>query len=158
MDYIISLKAKALLAIMDPDNEAAFRKIFREYSREFHTPLHEVADLPLEDVLTAYFESKFEDMDPSLLHNELVAITTSEEEQAEIDQDDDAFFKAAAEDVRKEVEKISRSSPPPPPPVVEDHDEIHMIFDDNLPEEKTDLLKQLLEGDPTRAPPPGKKK
>jgi hypothetical protein len=43
---------------LDPDYPV--RRIFRWYSKAFHTPLHLVEELPLYDVLLAYWEEQFE--------------------------------------------------------------------------------------------------
>lgn len=53
----------ALRSVVKPDGDYFVRRICRWYSREFHTPLHEVEELPLDYVLTQYFESTFEDME-----------------------------------------------------------------------------------------------
>lgn len=37
------------------------RRVFRDYSARFHTPLHVVETLPLEDVLTHYWEAYYEE-------------------------------------------------------------------------------------------------
>lgn len=44
------------------DRDYNLRRIFRWYSEKFHTPLHKVDSLPLEDVLTHYYESIYEAM------------------------------------------------------------------------------------------------
>ncbi len=45
------------------DQEYALRRIFRWYSKTYHTPLHMVDQLPLMDVLTAYWEEEFEGLE-----------------------------------------------------------------------------------------------
>lgn len=42
--------------------EYEIRRIFRAYSKRFHTPLHAVYELPLSFVLEHYFEDVYEDM------------------------------------------------------------------------------------------------
>jgi hypothetical protein len=44
------------------DPEYYLRRIFRWYSKTFATPLHEVEELPLSDVLQHYWEEHYEDM------------------------------------------------------------------------------------------------
>lgn len=61
MDFYKSIKILCLNSVLNPDEEYELRKIFRFYSNKFHTPLDKVADLPLEDVLVAYFESEIEE-------------------------------------------------------------------------------------------------
>ncbi len=60
MDLWESIQHEAMQAVVDPDDEAWIRRVCRFYSRTFHTPLHLVRELPLEDVLLAYFEELFE--------------------------------------------------------------------------------------------------
>ena len=38
------------------------RRIFRWYSRQFSTPLHEVSSMPLIDVLREYYEARYEEL------------------------------------------------------------------------------------------------
>lgn len=45
-----------------PDPEFFLRKVFRWYSKTFVTPLDEVEDLPLADVLRHFYEYHFEEM------------------------------------------------------------------------------------------------
>lgn len=40
------------------------RYIFRWYSVTFHTPLHVVEQLPIEDILQHYYETQYEELDP----------------------------------------------------------------------------------------------
>jgi hypothetical protein len=47
------------LAKTPPDYQ--LRRVFRDYSQRFHTPLHVVETLPLEDVLTHYWEAYYEE-------------------------------------------------------------------------------------------------
>jgi hypothetical protein len=83
MNHYDSLQLLAVRAVMKPDGEYRLRKIFRWYSTTFHTPLHLVDDLPLEDVLTAYYEQTCEEMndeDREILLKEL--LETEEEKRA----------------------------------------------------------------------------
>jgi len=56
------------------------RKIFRWYAKTFFTPIHEVEELPLYDVLQAYFESTFEDLDHEALDIEVADLVETDEE------------------------------------------------------------------------------
>lgn len=62
MDRFKALRLQALQAVLDPDNEANLRHIFRWYSKTFHTPLHIVSTLDEDDVLIAFYEASFEEM------------------------------------------------------------------------------------------------
>lgn len=57
-----------------------YRKIFRWYSKNFYTPLHLVQELPLEDVLRAWYEQTFEDMEDKDLEAEVRKAALSDEE------------------------------------------------------------------------------
>lgn len=63
MDVWESLQQVAMQAAVAPDDDAWLRRIFRQYSKSFSTPLHLVSELPIEDVLLAVFEDMFENMD-----------------------------------------------------------------------------------------------
>ena len=72
-----------------------FRFIYRWYSREFSTPLHEVENLPTEDVLRHYFEVKYEDLSKDeeawaaekerMLYPERAAAAAAKEELQDLD-------------------------------------------------------------------------
>lgn len=71
MDIYKALQLEALgFVMLDPKEahdepgyrEYFMRRVFRWYSKAFSTPLHQVDDLPMVDVLRAYFEEKFEQM------------------------------------------------------------------------------------------------
>ena len=63
MDLYEAIQQQAMLAVVDPDDDAWIRRIFRFYSKNFATPLHLVPQLPLEDVMRAYFEELFSNLD-----------------------------------------------------------------------------------------------
>lgn len=84
MEFFHAIKAKALRDVVLPESKGEYtlRHIFRWYSKTFHTPLHLVDDLPLEDVLRAYFEEKYEGFDQDEIEEEIRALTESKEEKA----------------------------------------------------------------------------
>lgn len=86
--------------------EYDLNRIFRGYSRKFYTPLHVVYTLPLQDVLTAYFDDLFENMDPDQLEDMRIELIKSEEDKAK--------EKAAEEDHEAEdlqiLEQMSREA------------------------------------------------
>lgn len=83
MNHYDALKLLALRAVMKPDSDAHFRSICRWYSITFHTPLHLVDDLPEEDILVAYYEKTYEDMeDPDREELLKVLLETEEEKKA----------------------------------------------------------------------------
>lgn len=58
----------------------SLRKIFREYSKLFHTPLHEVHDLPVEFVVHAWLEEIFETYSMEDLRAEVAEHTRTHED------------------------------------------------------------------------------
>lgn len=65
MNPFLAHRLSALNAVLHPetDPEYELRRIFRWYSKEFHVPLPQVYDLPLDDVLQHYYEAKYEQME-----------------------------------------------------------------------------------------------
>lgn len=63
MHHYEAIKAKAMLAVLKPDMDYFLRRIYRWYSKTFHTPLDQCFDLPIEFILQEYFEEHFEDLE-----------------------------------------------------------------------------------------------
>lgn len=57
MNDILKLQEIALANVLNPDQPYFYRSVCRWYSEKFHTPLHQVFDLPMEFVFLNYFES-----------------------------------------------------------------------------------------------------
>lgn len=79
---IDAIRTKALRSVVKPDMAASLRKVFRWYSEKFATPLHQVDRLPLSDVLTAYFEDMYSNMEEPLLEQELAEMAMTPAERA----------------------------------------------------------------------------
>ena len=113
MNHYDALKLLALRAVMKPDGEAHYKSICRWYSKTFHTPLHTVDELPEEDVLTAYFEDRYEDMEEAEREDALRGLLESEEDrrarQRAKDAEDAESFefaqRLAAEERQKQAQK-----------------------------------------------------
>lgn len=105
MDLIKALQLQALRNVMcdSSDRDYHLRFVFRWYSKTFHTPLHEVGNLPLVDVLTAYFEERFEAYNDGELEQERVRLTETEQEKKEREARE-ATEKALEEDFVRETE------------------------------------------------------
>ncbi len=71
-----------------------FRKIFRWYSKEFSTPLHLVEELPVQDIMQAWYEQTFEDLEDQVLDELVKKSAITEEQQRAIDlrEDSDKAF------------------------------------------------------------------
>ena len=115
MYYFEALLVSALRGAVKPTAEDYLKKVFRWNSKTFATPLHQVGDLPLDDVLGAYFEEQFADMGQEELEAEIRLVTEDADERearerADISKnmDDEKFLemskKAAAQ--RKIVKKM----------------------------------------------------
>ncbi len=81
--FVRSIQQIALAAIVAPDAEAHYRRIFRWYSKTFATPLHEVAALPLYDVLLAYYEDRYELLDEKEREAVRVVLAETQSERSE---------------------------------------------------------------------------
>ena len=97
----------------NPDVEAHFlRNVFRWYSKEFNTPLHQVIELPLVDVMLHYYECQYENMEEPQLEAERLRLTETEEdrearEKAEKDDSDEvaALIEEIAQHERERLAK-----------------------------------------------------
>lgn len=92
----------ALQSVAAPDMAAQTRHVLRWYSKTFSTPLHVVEQIiPLEDVWQAFFEEKYEALEPEELEQAVKDALTPPEERAQAEDRlksdlaaDDAFAKA----------------------------------------------------------------
>lgn len=78
-----------------------YRKIFRWYSRTFSTPLHQVEELPLEDVLRAWYEETLEDLDEKDLDEKVREAALSPEERQRRERVEDAYAAEEYDAVRE---------------------------------------------------------
>ena len=97
------------------------RSTLRWYSKTFSTPLHVVEELPLVDVLRAYYEETFEGMSEDELEDLRIRVTETPEEAAKRleaqtlqEADDDAFLqeKFLQEMAAKEQIRLKESGKP----------------------------------------------
>lgn len=100
LDLLKAIRLLAWDSVKNRPSEYLMRHIFRWYSERFHTPLHEVDDLPLEDVLQHYFEVRYEELPDELSDDEEEHLRETREErlareanEAAEKEDDDAFFR-----------------------------------------------------------------
>ncbi len=144
MIVLDAIKAQALKSRIAPDSQSIIRKIFRWYSEKFSTPLHIIDTLPLDFILTHYFEAHFEEMDDQELQEVIVELTESDEEkEARLKLEnqeklsEESFLKAALEEAAKEKAKPTPQGPPQPSTQVveqqtEELPDISIDFNDNL--------------------------
>jgi hypothetical protein len=116
------------------------RRIFRWYSHYFCTPLHVVEALPQIDVVRAYWEQRYEDLDDEQLEDAVRQSAMTESDLRAADAEDDMKevdlyvakavekrAKAIAEKKQQEqraktMEAIRTGRRPPPPPKLRDRD------------------------------------
>ena len=70
----------AMHGVVNGTGEYNIRYIFRWYSKEFHTPLHVVETIPMEDILQNYFECNYERMSEFERKLEIERLLMSDEE------------------------------------------------------------------------------
>lgn len=109
-----------MLGVVEPDDASWLSRVFRFYSKNFSTPLHLVPQLPLEDVLRAYFEELFESLDEEDREEriEWLLMTPAEREvyqkensEKTLGERDEKFFEQLNKEVA-EGESIKRPAGP----------------------------------------------
>lgn len=112
IDYYSALRLHAIRAVQKPDIDSNLRYIHRWYSKTFHTPLHVVADLDPEDILTAFYETTYEDMSEEDREQEIrELLETDEEKSARLRAKDEEradayeFAKHTAEEERRKEDQ-----------------------------------------------------
>lgn len=156
LDDIDRIRLSALRAVWKPDTDAIIRRICRWYSKEYHTPLADVPDLPLDDILQAWFESNYENLEPEERHNMAISLleTPDEREKRKMTdgQSEDNFIRqsealAAKQKARKKLpskladiqaalkksriaEKEAKSAPDPQPEITVSYDDSNLTDED----------------------------
>lgn len=105
--------------VLRGEGDYNLRTIFRWYSKTYCTPLHQVEDLPLEDVLQTYFETRFEEMED---HDRLQLIgkmLITEEELAAMKKQEDAGDADAWEYGQQALKEAAAAGKAPPVPVAQ---------------------------------------
>jgi hypothetical protein len=101
IDHITALRILALHEVVkankgNPSADYVMRKIFMWYSEKFHTPLHQVDDLPVDDVMRAYYEYSYANASDEGMEKELWRLTRTEqeldEEKRKKDEDELYFY------------------------------------------------------------------
>lgn len=109
--YIDGIKIIALAGVIDPDDDAILRDIFRWYSQKFHTPLYKVEELPLDHVLLHWFECEYQEMEPQDRHNLAIELLeTPEEKELRMkseQEDEEDFIRLAQEENLRRSKRIN---------------------------------------------------
>lgn len=114
MNKFDALNLIALKGALKPDGESNLRYVMRWYSKTFFTPLHDVPDLPIEDVWLAFFEERYHGMKREDLEEQVaLALETPEERNSRVRAEEDA--KAQEDAFVAMSEKMARTAPKPVP-------------------------------------------
>ncbi len=97
MDRVDALQLLALKSVLKPDEEYNLRYIFRWYSKTFATPLHVLPNLDLDEILTHFFEERYEAMSPEERDIEKARLLETPDERWQRQRAEDAEDMAEAE-------------------------------------------------------------
>ncbi len=118
LDLLKAIRLCAFGAVKERDSDYILRHIFRWYSREFHTELEKVEEIPLEKVLTAFFECRYENMEDEDLDEEDSRLRETYAERLEREarekaesEDDDEFFRETVKEAATVNAKRSLDEP-----------------------------------------------
>lgn len=81
-DLLKTIQIKAVQSVVSPDTDSFLRSVHRWYSESFNTPLHVVYDLPMDFVLTHYFESTYQALEPDKLKTTLRDLLETPEQRS----------------------------------------------------------------------------
>jgi primosomal protein N' len=128
-EFYKKIQGLALSSVYEGDLLYFQRKVCRWYSEKYHTPLHQVFDIPWEFVLTCYYEDSFEKMKEEDLEYEVKSTFANEVLQTE-EEENQAF---ALELERKLKERQKAKNNKSESLDKQDQKEISLTFD-NLEE------------------------
>ena len=109
MNKYEALRLMALQGAYKPDAESNVRYVMRWYSKTFHTPLHQVYELPLEDVWLAFYEERYQALEKEDLEDAVAKALESPEARQEREMEDEAE-KASALEFAKMSEAMNKVS------------------------------------------------
>ena len=114
MDLHKAIRIRAYRAVTGPlTRDYMYRRIMRWYSKTFSTPLSQVEEFPVEDVLQVYYEETYEEMDEEQRQGELSLLLQTDEDLLEARAEEDEFDleawtverEIAKEEKKKEAKK-----------------------------------------------------
>jgi hypothetical protein len=117
LDLIKAIRLSSFGAVKEKDPEYILRHIFRWYAREFHCTPDVAESKSLDEVLTHFFECRYESMDDEAFEEEdkrlrethAERLLREEKERADHDDDDDFYKETMAE--AKTVNLNSKRAP-----------------------------------------------
>ena len=111
-----AMRATALAAVVEEPFEYQLRRISRWYSKTFHTPLADVDNIPVEDLIYTYYECMYEDLPPERREEEIEDIFTPPDkrvlkldETTERKVSDDDFMKQIQDEEKKKAEEAKKT-------------------------------------------------
>lgn len=112
-----ALQLNALNSVLNPDYDYHHRQLQRWYSKEFYTPLHIVEELPIEDIVTTFYECRYQELkdddEEGKLAEEIQQLIETDEErfrremkeQSDSNDDDEFYKKVLEEEAKKKKPK-----------------------------------------------------
>jgi len=113
MNNLRAIKLLAMAAVVSEGDEYNLRYLQRWYSREFSTPLADVMDIPVDDLLQAYFEVRYEELAGPDRKQEIEKLLETEKEHELRCREEDAREAADLEFSRR-VSAAARKQPTTP--------------------------------------------
>ena len=81
MDFYQAVRLRALAAVLHPDRDYLIRRTIRWFSKTFHTPVAVVEELPLEEIVSTYYEEQYAQMTPEQQQQEREDLLLSDEDR-----------------------------------------------------------------------------
>lgn len=148
MHYYEAIKAKALRSVLKPDTDYYLRRVYRWYSKTFHTPLETAFDLPVEFVLREYFEEYFENLEEEELDFQLEEVTETDEQRKQRLSAEDADKKAEQELLEMARNQNANKKIPGPSKLPEQITKLGEVI-----KEVAENIKEEMKSDPSTLPP-----
>lgn len=110
------VKTIALANVLDEDSADSwmynYREICRQYSSKWHTPLHVVYSLPMEDVLLNYYEDFFQREEPMSLRDyaEFMSLTPEKKALKLAQEAKDEIQTASLQDTIAKIQQESKKA------------------------------------------------
>jgi hypothetical protein len=111
VNNIKAIKTLAMAAVVSENDDYNLRYVQRWYSKEYSTPLADVEDIPVPDLLQTYFEVRYEDMAATDRKQEIERLLETEEEHRLRCREEDAEEASLAE-FAKQIEINAKKAAP----------------------------------------------
>lgn len=110
MSLAEDLQIIALREVLADTNEYRLRWLFRWYSKTFSTPLSSVKEIPLTDILQAFWETTYEAMEPEAIEDERQRLLETAEQRRDRILREDAE-RSEADRFAEEIEAQAKRAP-----------------------------------------------